>query len=74
MFVTLANSVMIKHKISYTEYNKLLAAAPSPLTKSSASDKPASRIVNSASDATLCKLNVSTAIYRTATFPDDWLE
>ncbi|XP_039428931.1 serine/threonine-protein kinase Tor-like [Culex pipiens pallens] len=86
VFVPLVNRVMIKHKISYTEYNKLLTKLQSSTTLALDDEfrlrqaRFKNRELSLASDTTIRKLNVSTVDLQLAfkanrrVSKDDWLE
>ncbi|XP_058826350.1 serine/threonine-protein kinase Tor [Topomyia yanbarensis] len=86
VFVPLVNRVMIKHKISYTEYNKLLTKLQSSTTLALDDEfrlrqaRFKNREMSLASDTTIRKLNVSTVDLQLAfkanrrVSKDDWLE
>ncbi|XP_055588723.1 serine/threonine-protein kinase Tor [Uranotaenia lowii] len=86
VFVPLVNRVMIKHKISYTEYNKLLTKLQSSTTLALDDEfrlrqaRSRNREMPMPGDTTIRKLNVSTADLQTAfkanrrVSKDDWLE
>nr|AEA11029.1 target of rapamycin [Ochlerotatus triseriatus] len=86
VFVPLVNRVMIKHKISYTEYNKLLSKLQGQSTLALDDEfrlrqaRFKNREMSLASDTTIRKLNVSTVDLQLAfkanrrVSRDDWLE